>query len=114
MDRATRAGETLSEKLKEKERADENVFFARRDDELVAQLRAATNEAARRRILERAHLRCPDCGAGLVRATHHGVAIEECPDGHGLWLTAAELRTLARRERNSWIGRYFYRPRLGA
>jgi uncharacterized protein with PIN domain len=114
MDRVTQAGSTFREKLMDKERADENVFFARRDDELVARLRATRDEAARRRILERAYLRCPDCGAGLVRASHHGVTIEECPDGHGLWLTAAEFRTLARRERRSWISRYLYRPRLMA
>ena len=26
-----------------------------------------------------------------------------------MWLTEAELHALAERERNSWIGRYFYR-----
>jgi hypothetical protein len=44
-----------------------------------------------------------------VDVVHHGVTIEECPDRHGLWLTESEMHTLAKRGRNSWIGRYFYR-----
>ncbi len=27
-------------------------------------------------------------------------------------MTESELHALAKRERNSWIGRYFFRPRL--
>lgn len=53
-------------------------------------------------------MRCPDCGVHLVGVAPHGVAIEHCPRGHGMWLTEVEMRTLANRERHSWIGRYFY------
>ncbi len=57
-------------------------------------------------------MRCPDCGALLERVTLHGVTVEHCPERHGLWMTESELHALAKRERDSWIGRYFYRPRL--
>ncbi len=56
-------------------------------------------------------MRCPDCGARLQRVRHYGVTIEECSGGHGMWLTASEMHTLAKRERQSWIGRYFLRPK---
>lgn|SRR5262249_43815560 len=101
--------DSFAEKLKEKERAEESVFFARRDRALVEKLRDVHDEKQRRNLKELVYLRCPDCGAPLKRATRFNVTIEECPEGHGLWLTESELRTLAKRERNSWIGRYFYR-----
>jgi len=74
-------------------------------------LRDINDEDQRRHIRELAYMRCPDCGAPLKRAPHYGVTIEECPLGHGMWLTDAEMHTLAKRERNSWIGRYFFRPK---
>ena len=100
---------SFADKLKEKERAEETVFFTKRDRALLEKLRSSGDKAQRRNLRELAYLRCPDCGARLRKATHHGVTIEECPDGHGLWLTESEMHTLAKRERSSWIGRYFYR-----
>lgn len=100
------------EKLHEKERAEEEVYFAKRDRELIAKLRDVKDEEQRRHIRELAYMRCPDCGSRLKRVTHFGINIEECPSGHGMWLTDLELHTLAKRERNSWIGRYFFRPKI--
>jgi predicted nucleic acid-binding Zn ribbon protein len=102
----------LIEKLYEAGRAEEDLYFAKRDRELIARLRKVEDEGQRRHIQELAYMRCPDCGARLKRATHYGVTIEECPSGHGMWLTDSELHTVAKRERSSWIGRYFYRPKL--
>jgi len=100
------------EKLHEKERAEEDVYFAKRDRELIARLRKVESENQRRHIRELAYMRCPDCGARLKRETRYGVTIEECPGGHGLWLTESEMHTLTKRERSSWIGRYLYPPRI--
>jgi len=99
---------SLDEKLRRKERAEEAVFFGKRDRALVERLRRVREEEIR----ELAHMRCPDCGALLERVALHGVTVEHCPDGHGLWMTESELHALAKRERDSWIGRYFHRPRL--
>ena len=101
---------SLDEKLRKKERAEEAVFFGKRDRALVEHLRSVREGEIR----ELTHMRCPDCGAPLERLTLHGVTVEHCPDGHGLWMTESELHALAKRERNSWIARYFYRPRLKA
>jgi TFIIB-like protein len=104
----------LEEKLRLRERAEEDLYFARRDRELIAKLRDVDDETQRRNIRELVYMRCPDCGARLRRATHHEVTIEECPAGHGLWMTEAEMHALARRERDSWLARYLYRPRIRA
>ena len=100
------------EKLHEKERAEEDVYFAKRDRELIARLRKVESENQRRHIRELAYMRCPDCGGRLKRVTHYGVSIEECPTGHGLWLMDSEMHTLTKRERNSWLARQFFRPKL--
>jgi hypothetical protein len=105
---------SLDEKLRKKERAEEAVFFGKRDRALVEDLRSAREETRRREIRELAHMRCPECGKPLERVALHGVTVEHCPDDHGLWMTESELHALAKRERNSWLGRYFYRPRLKA
>jgi len=107
-----RPGERFVEKLSLRERADEDQYFARRDRGLIEKLRDVRDETRRRNVEELAYMRCPDCGERLVHVTHHGITIEECPTGHGMWMTHAEMETLARRERASWLGRYFYRPRL--
>jgi hypothetical protein len=101
----------LFERLKPPERSEEDLFFARRDRALLARLHDVRDETRRRHIRELAYLRCPDCGERLVRVTYYGVTIEECPARHGMWMTHAEMRVLAWRERNSWIARYLYRPK---
>ena len=86
----------------------EDSFFARGDRELIDQARRACDEERRTYVRDVAHMRCPDCGAHLVGVAPHGVAIEQCPAGHGMWLTESKMRTIANRERHSWISRYFY------
>jgi uncharacterized protein with PIN domain len=103
---------SLDEKLRRKERAEEAVFFGKRDRALVEHLRSVKADTQRRKIRELTHMRCPDCGEPLERVALHGVTVEQCPERHGLWMTESELHALAKRERDSWIGRYFYRPRL--
>ena len=106
-----REEDPLGRKLQLKERAEEDIYFTTRDRELIRGLHQRNEDEQRRRVRALSHMRCPECGARLARADHLGVAIEQCPVGHGMWLTEAEMHTLARRERNSWIGRYFYRPK---
>jgi DNA repair exonuclease SbcCD ATPase subunit len=103
----------FTEKLHQKEQAEEDIFFARRDRELLEQMRRARAEELHAELRRLAHTRCPDCGTELTHATHHGIRASECPLGHGMWLRTHESRAIADRERHSWIGRYVYRPRPG-
>jgi hypothetical protein len=101
----------FGEKLKDKQRAEEDRFFSERDKAALEKLRAAQRTANEDQVRELARERCPRCGERLALVKHHGVQIDECPAGHGMWLDQGELEQLANRERDSWLGRFFYRPK---
>jgi len=93
----------FGDKLHQKEKADEDRFFAERDRELLARLRS-------RKESEPA-ANCPRCTKPLAPVAYGGVAVEECPGCSGVWLDRDQLEALAPRERESWLGRFFYRPK---
>jgi hypothetical protein len=97
----------LGEKLRNKERAEEDRFFAERDRAALAKLRAA--DAAEAQAAQ--GMRCPKDGTPLVATKLHGVTVEECPACRGMWIDAGELEQVAQRERDSWLGRYFFRTK---
>jgi DNA repair exonuclease SbcCD ATPase subunit len=104
-----RRHDRLLHEIELRERADEDLYFTVRDRELLRKLHEAGEEQHRELVRDLAHERCPECGARLQRERHRGVSVRTCPHGHGLWLTEPEMRTLAKREHDSWIGRFFYR-----
>ncbi len=97
----------LGDKLKEKEQAEEDRFFRQRDQEAIERLRQQKETAVTTGTCQ-----CPKDGTALVKVEHHGVNVEECPKCHGVWLDPGECELLAQRERDSWLGRLFYRPRV--
>ena len=42
------------------------------------------------------YMKCPKCGADLVREQRAGVEIEKCPECHGLWLDPSDAELLTR------------------
>jgi len=97
----------FGDKLREKERAEEDLYFAKRDRELLEKLRGkddSTREAAAREI---AQGRCPKCGSRWSQRVVDDIATEECTSCHGIWLDRNELASLSRRESESWLGRLF-------
>ena len=106
-----RGEDPLVRKLMLKERAEEDIYFAARDRQLLAELHAAQEEEQLRHVRERTRMCCPECGARLERHPHDGVAVDACPAGHGLWMKEAALQAVARRERHRErdpIARYLY------
>jgi len=101
----------LGDKLRQKEKAEEDRFFAERDKALIEKLRREKSTSDLEQIRELARMRCPKCGERLTTVQHLGVTVEECPSCHGMWLDKGELQTLAGRERDSWLGRFFHRPK---
>ena len=95
----------LGSKLHEKEKAEEDRYFAQRDREALEKLKQ--NAAAE--VNKEALMRCPKCGTQLKSVEHHGVTVEECPSCQGLWLDRGELETLSQRENESWVGRFLRR-----
>jgi hypothetical protein len=100
----------FGDKLRQKEKAEEDRFFAERDKAMLEKLRQQVSATELERIRELSRMRCPKCGDRLVAVEHHGVTVEECPSCHGMWLDPGELEMVARRERDSWLGRFFHRP----
>jgi Transcription factor zinc-finger len=94
----------FGDKLRQKKKGDEDRYFAQRDKALLEKLKHGQSAAA--------PMRCPKDGGQLVPIQLHGVTVEECPTCHGLWFDAKELELVASRERDAWIGRFFYRPRI--
>jgi hypothetical protein len=99
--------DSFGDKLREKERAEEDLYFAKRDREMLEKMRGqddAGREATARQI---AQGRCPKCGEHLARRSIEAVTVDECASCHGIWLDKGELERLSRREGESWLGRLF-------
>lgn len=90
-------------KLRDKERAQEDEYFARRDRELIEKARQERREEATRR--HSGPPLCPRCGTALVERALHGATVDECSRCGGLWLDKGELEHIARREQEGWLGR---------
>ena len=101
----------LGEKLRKKEKAEEDRFFGERDKALIERLRHEKTAAQENDVRALARMRCPKCGERLASIEHHGVTVAECPACLGTWLDKGDLQVLAGRERDSWLGRFFFRPR---
>jgi hypothetical protein len=95
----------LGKKLEEREKAAEDRWIAEQEQAKLARLRSEQAAATQPTV-------CPRCGTPLQWAKHFGVCVDECPQGHGMWIASDEIATLAQRERDSWVGRYFFQPRL--
>ena len=93
----------MGDKLRKKEKAEEDRFFAERDKALVEKLRGEQTATTSQPL-------CPKDGSRLTTADEHGVTVERCPSCHGMWLDAGEFEKIAQRERDSWLGRLFFRP----
>lgn len=99
----------LGEKLREAEKGQENQYFARRDRELLDEMRRKKEQEFREelRASAAAVMLCPRCGQGMTERTQHGVRVDECASCGGLWLDKGEFEILARRETEGWFGRLF-------
>ena len=95
----------FGDKLRDKERAEEDLYFNQRDKALLEKLRQQKAGA------EPAGMRCPKDGTALASIDQHGVTVEECPKCGGLWFDKGEVETVAKREKDSWLGRLVYGPR---
>ena len=92
----------FGEKMKEVERAREDLYFKEEDRRLVEKLRrgqAGTQAAQEVRMI------CPKCGETLLRKTVHEIAVDECPTCKGIWLNAGEFEELAKTRNAGWLER---------
>ena len=88
----------FGDKLRDREKAEEDRYFAELSKRQLEKLRETRATAT-------ATADCPRCGTPLEVAQTHGVAVDACPKGHGLWLDQGELDQIAKREGDSWLSR---------
>jgi len=96
----------FGDKLRDKQKADEDRFFAEQDRARLEKLREQSGQAAETAAAETAKGRCPRCGSSLVAKKLDEVEIDECTSGHGVWLDAGELEALSRRDSQGWLRRF--------
>jgi hypothetical protein len=96
----------LGDKLRDKQRGEEDRYFNQRDKALLEKLKQQQAGAA-----APAGMRCPKDGTALASIDQHGVTVEECPKCGGLWFDKGEVETVAKREKDSWLGRLVFGPR---
>jgi hypothetical protein len=97
----------FGDKLRDKQRADEDRFFADRDRQLMEKLRKQSTEQGEATLRELAKGRCPKCGERLEQRSFEGVDIDDCPSCRGIWLDQGELEALSRHEAGAgnWLAR---------
>jgi Zn-finger nucleic acid-binding protein len=98
----------LGDKLRDKERGQEDEYFARRDRELLEKLRASGGERDddEETLRQLALMRCPKDGHALDSRRIQGVNAEHCPKCEGIWLDRGELEAIAGNDSGSWISRW--------
>jgi uncharacterized protein len=97
----------LGDKLRDVEKAREDLYFAKRDQELLEKLKRQKEQQFKDELQAAGTMTCPRCGAELSERVEHGVRVDQCPSCGGLWLDKGEFEALARHEEDGWFGRLF-------
>jgi uncharacterized protein len=101
--------DSFGDKLRDKERGEEEQHFAKRDRELLQKLRVGSEPVGETRAREIAQGRCPKCGERLEKRGVDDVVLEECASCSGVWLGRDEIAKLSQRDGESVLGRLFRR-----
>jgi Transcription factor zinc-finger len=90
----------FGETMKLVERAKEDIYFAERDSELMAKLRAQLRKVETSAPM----LRCPKCPGSLESYTFEGFALDRCQSCGGLWMDRGELEGVVRKVSRGPLG----------
>ncbi len=91
--------------LDDRGRALENEYFRRKEQELIAKMKAKAADESSKPI----ELSCPKCGGKLAESDFENITIDVCSKCGGVWLDAGELAQIAARdeEKGGWFGGLF-------
>lgn len=84
------------------ERAKEDIFFAERDRELLAKLKAQLQKVKK----TDSGLRCPKCPGLLESYTFQGYALDRCDQCGGVWMDQGELEGVIRKVNRGPLGEW--------
>jgi hypothetical protein len=100
--------DSLEEKLKFEERANEDAYFAAQEYELIEEMKAEFQkvEAARR---EARIVSCPKCPGKLESYKFMEFVLDRCGSCGGIWLDKGELEGILRKAARGPLGAFFDR-----
>jgi hypothetical protein len=90
----------LGDKLREREKAEEDRYFDEQSRKQLERLREARATSA-----ATGTAKCPRCGTPLQIRQVKGIGVDSCPKDCGIWLDQGELDRIAKREGDSWLAR---------
>ena len=90
----------FGKKMREREKAEEDQYFARKDREKLAKLREKSAAAPELGL-------CPKCGVALEATDHLGVTVDVCAQCGGVWLDKGELEAVEQRDEEGWPSTWF-------
>jgi hypothetical protein len=95
------------EEIHRAERAQEDDYFRKLDQELLVALREKSAAEIEQVIRQYTRMRCPKCGEPLEEAPSRRVKIDACPGCGGIWLDKGEWEVLVGPQENGWLQRLF-------
>ena len=82
------------------ERAKEDIYFAERERELIAKLKAKLQPV----VGQKSKLRCPKCPGELETYTFEGFILDRCRGCGGIWMDKGELEGVIRKITRGPVG----------
>ena len=91
----------LGDKLHDREKAEEDRYFAQQDRAKLEKLRERSAKEEVKLGL------CPRCGVALVERTIHDVTVDDCAQCGGVWLDKGELERIIEVEGEGGVQKFF-------
>ena len=90
--------------LEDRGQALENEYFRRKEQELIAKMKARLEDESSKSL----EIRCPKCEGTLIETDFEHIKIDICDKCSGVWLDAGELTQIADKDEESgWFGKLF-------
>ncbi|MEQ1921630.1 MAG: zf-TFIIB domain-containing protein [Pyrinomonadaceae bacterium] len=90
--------------MEDRGQALENEYFHRKEQELIANLKAKIQDDDAKRL----GIKCPKCDGTLIETDFDKIKIDVCDKCSGVWLDAGELTQIADKDEESgWFGKLF-------
>ena len=95
------------EEIHRAERAQEDDYFRKLDQELLVALRTKSAAEIEQAIRHYTRMRCPKCGEPLEDMPSSRVTIEACPGCGGIWLDKGAWEGRVGPKAPGWLQRFF-------
>lgn len=97
----------MANKWDERKKTKEDEYFIKKEHELLAKLKAKQEGEARAASQKISSLKCPKCGEPLKGRRFQKIAIDQCTSCDGIWLDAGDMKKVAGKESDSWLGKFW-------